>query len=282
MNNGRSKLLLFAALQLWLAAGACAAELAAVVSSDYAPYSEACSAFAGALNGPPDIYDASSPSFSVPYDLRYVATFGARAAALRYPPETRVVYALAPVVLRGQMWYEISLLPSPDKALSAFKALQPGLKRLAVFWNVYPGEYYLEELRGAGRKLGIGIISARLSSPDSFPKRLRHLMGRMDAFWLMPDPALITNTSLMVLGAFSCDNSIPFYAPTRALLERGATAAYAPDLAGAGIVAAMVVSALREGGSPSHVTYPKAELTVNSSLRGKCRWPLSGTSPSRH
>ncbi len=281
MNTARSGLLLFAALQLWPAAGACAAELAAVVSSDYPPYSEACSAFAGALNGTPDIYDASSPSFSVPYDLRYVAAFGARAAALRYPPETRVVYALAPVVLRGRTWYEISLLPSAGMALPALKALQPGLKRLAVFWDVYPGEDYVESLRMAGKKLGIEIISARLSSPDSFPERLRRLMGKMDAFWLMPDPALITNTSLLVLGAFSCDNSIPFYAPTRALLDRGATAVYAPDFAGAGIVAAMVVSALREGRAPPHVTYPKAELTVNYSLWGKCRWPLSGTPPSR-
>lgn len=281
MNKGRLKLLAFASLQFCLAAGAAAADLAAVVSSDYAPYSEACSAFSGALKGTPDIYNASSPAFSVPYDFRYVAAFGARAAALPYPPGTRVVYALAPVALRGRMWYEISLLPSPEAALSAYKALQPGLKRLAVFWDVYPGEYYMEGLRDAGKLLGVEIISTRLSSPDSFPERLRRLMGKMDAFWLMPDPALITNTSLLVLAAFSCDNSVPFYAPTRALLGRGATASYAPDFAGAGIVAAMVVSALREGREPQRVTYPKAELAVNSALLQKCGWPLSGNALSR-
>ena len=77
---------------------------------------------------------------------------------------------------------------------------------------------------------GVEIISVRLQSPDSMPERLRKLMGKMDAFWLMPDPVLITKSSLMVLADFSCANSIPFYAPTYALVQGGATASFAPKI----------------------------------------------------
>lgn len=252
-----------------------AADLAAVVSSDSEPYAAAYAAFKDALGAPHDFYDASAPGFAPPEDIMYAAAFGAKAAAAEYPAGTRLVYALAPVTGRSRGWHQISMAPIPAEALAAYKGLQPGLKRLAVFWAAYPGADYLEELRKAGEAAGIEIISAKLKSPDSFPERLRLLMGKMDAFWLMPDPALITRSSLLVLASFSCSNSIPFYAPTYALVLSGATASFAPGFKDAGTAAARAIMALRKGNKLPPVTYPgNTVLRVNEGLREKCRWPL--------
>jgi len=269
---------------LWLAAAcslpvsataARASDLAAIVSSDAGPYAEAYAAFAAALPEKPDFYDASSPDFAPPEDARVTAAFGARAAALDLPQGSHRIYALAPVTGRGPGWHEISMVPPPAAALAAYRELQPGLKRLAVFWAAYPGEKYIAELHEAGEEAGIEIISARLKSPDSLPERLRRLMGKMDAFWLMPDPALITPGSLLVLTNFSCANSVPFYAPTYALVLNGATASFAPDFSEAGAAAARSVLIIKGGGRVPPVVYPEnIRLRVNDSLAAKCRWPL--------
>ena len=253
-----------------------AADMAAVVSSNAGPYTEAYSAFKTAMVLPMDFYDVSKPGFAPPEDIKYAVAFGAKAAAVEYPPATHLVYALAPVAGRGRGWHEISMLPAPAAAIEAYKGLQPDLKRLAVFWAVYPGEKYLEDLAAAGNKAGVQIVSAKLKDPDFFPERLRHLLGKMDAFWLMPDPVLITKNSLMVLSSFSCANSIPFYAPTSALVLNGASASFAPDFAEAGVEAAKAITNIYRGGQQPRVTYPeKSTLRVNTDLVDKCRWPFT-------
>lgn len=274
--NRRTRILCgLAALLCCLALPCPAGEVAAVLSSDSGHYSDAYAAFRAGPHGNAVLLDASNLGFALPADVKYVAAFGVKAAALRYPPGTRLVYALAPVEGRAHT-HEISMAPRPAAALAAYKKLQPGLKRLAVFWAAYPGEDYIDELRAAGVDAGVEIISARLSSPDSLPERLRRLMGKMDAFWLLPDPALITQSSVMVLSAFSCANSVPFYAPTYALALAGGTASFAPEFSEAGAAAASAVAVLVAGGELPRVVYPEhVELRVNEALLGKCKWPLS-------
>jgi len=262
------------ALLLFTAGGLPAADLATVVSSDSGPYSEALEAFKAALRIPSDFYDASSPDFTPPEDATHVVAFGARAAAVAYPPGTHLVCALAPVNGRSR-WHEISMVPPPAEAVAAFKGLQPGLKRLAVFWAAYPAEAYLDELRKEGEKAGITVILTKLKGPDSFPERLRRLMGKMDAFWLMPDPVLINKNSLMVLASFSCANSIPFYAPTYALVQNGATASFSSDFSESGTAAAKAITNIYKGGEQPRITYPENPLLrVNSELAVKCNWPI--------
>ena len=267
----------------WLAAGALlccpgaalAGDMAAVLSSNTGPYAEAYAAFRAELGVPFDLHDLSKAGVTAPEDVGYAVAFGAKAAALEYPPGTHLVYALTPVVIRTRNWHEVSMVPAPKAALAAYKELQPGLKRLAVFWTAYPGEKYISDLREAGGAAGIEVISSRLKNPDAFPERLRGLMGRMDAFWLMPDPALITQSSIMVLASFSCANAIPFYAPTTALVAGGATASYAPEFAEAGAAAARAILVMYRGGRLQQVTYVNnIRLHVNRELTEKCRWPV--------
>jgi hypothetical protein len=271
------------ALPAWLAAGglllcpaaASSGDIAAVLSSNTGPYAEAYAAFRAELGAPIDLYDLAKPGQTGPDEGGYAAAFGAKAAALEYPPGTHIVYALTPVVLRTRNWHEIAMVPAPEAALAAYKGLQPGLKRLAVFWTAYPGEKYMSDLREAGEAAGIEVISSKLKNPEGFPERLRSLMGEMDAFWLMPDPALITQSSIMLLASFSCANAIPFYAPTSALVANGATASYAPDFAQAGAAAARALMVMYKGGRVQQATYvTDVRLHVNRELAENCRWPI--------
>lgn len=251
-------------------------DLAAVISSDSGAYAEAFAAFRASMQAPFDTYDLSKSGADIPEEVRFVVAFGAKAAALQYAPGTHLVYALTPVTGRGRLWHEISMVPEPGAALAAYKALQPGLKRLAVLWAAYPGEKYLSELKAAGAGAGVEIISSRIKGPDMLPDRLRGLMGKIDAFWLMPDPALITQSSIMLLSSFSCENGIPFYAPTAALVASGATASFAPDFSRSGAEAAKAVMIMYRNGELPAVSYvPEATLKVNKEASLRCRWPLA-------
>ena len=253
-----------------------ASDLAAVVSSPSGPYAEALAGFKAAMDIPFDSYDSSKPGFIPPEDLKFVVAFGVRAAALDYPPGTHLVYALAPITARHPDWHEISMLPEPGEAMAAYLALQPSLKRLAVFWYKYPDERYIAELGRAGASIGIDVIPVKIKSPDFFPERLRSLMGKIDAFWLMPDPALINASSLLVLANFSCANAIPFYAPTYALVQNGASASFSADFVAAGAAAARAITTIHNGGDQPRMGYPdRPAMRVNKDLADKCRWPFA-------
>ena len=190
MKNGYLKRKIPAAAALLLLPCCLAAEeMVAVLSGNSAHYLEAYGAFYTAFSGEAPLLDASKPGFRLPDDIRYAAAFGAKAAALHYPPGTHLVYALAPVSAPGLHWHQVSMAPAPGPALAAFRGLQPGLRRLAVFWAVYPGEEYLEELRREGETAGIEIISARLRSPDSIPERLRRLSAKWTRSGCCPTPS---------------------------------------------------------------------------------------------
>jgi ABC-type uncharacterized transport system substrate-binding protein len=279
MKPARTNILLFAALQsagALLAGPAAAGDIAAFLSAESGPYTEAYQGFKAALGQPCDMYDASTPGVAPPDDLRYAVAFGARAAALDYPPGTHLVHALTPVTGNGPGWHEICMVPEPAAAIAAYRSVQPKLRRLAVFWAAYPGEKYMDALREAGEAAGVEIVSARLRGPDYLPERLRRLMGKMDAFWLMPDPALITRSSIMVLANFACANSTPFYAPTYALVLDGATLSFAPGFTETGAAAAQAILVMHRGGSLPAVTYvPNPVLRVNEALAAKCGWPIT-------
>ena len=267
--------ILAAALALLNVPAAAAPDVAAVLSSDSGPYSEAYAAFKTEIGRPVAVYDASKSYLEVPEDIRYAAVFGAKATALQFPPDVHLVYALTPLAGRGRLWHEISMVPEPAAALAAYKALQPGLRRLAIFWAAYPGEKYMDELDLAGDAAGIEVISVRLKGQEGFPERLRRLMGKMDAFWLMPDPALISQSSIMVLASFACANGIPFYAPTEALMQSGATASYSPGFAASGAAAARALKIMYDGGKlPSVIYVPDIQIMVNEAAAQKCGWPV--------
>ena len=209
--------------------------------------------------------------------------FGAKAAALDYPRGASVIALIAPGFSprAGRTFTIISSLPEPGQAAAAYKKLQPALSRLAVI-HLSPGPTaYLADLAAACKRLGIEMISVPLASPADFPPALRALRGRADALWLLPEPALITRTSLSVLTEFSCAAKLPFYAPSPGLAELGAAASFAPDLADtAGAAAGALQRSLAREKLPPVIYVPRSRLWVNKAFAEKCGFQLNLSAPA--
>ena len=269
--------LLLPALLLFSPAPGRAQEAAAVLSKGSGLYFEAFLAFQKNLGRPIASFDLSKEKPMLGPKLKAAVAFGSRAAAFDYPEQAKVIYLLAPGYApksSAGRFTGISALPDPAQAVAAYKGLQPGLKRLAVFFKKGSSDPYLAQLAGAGKALGVEILPVALAGPLEFPDKLRGLAGKTDAFWLLPEPALINKTSLQILAEFSCSNKVPFYAPSGGLTELGAAASFAPTFAEAGIAAAAALEAALAGKRLAETIYvPRSELTVNRTFSAKCGLP---------
>lgn len=277
MNFNAPRYCAAAALLFFSAARAAAEEdLVAVLSSGSGAYMEAFSAFQAAYGAGVRYYDASKKKPVITPAARTVVAFGSKAASQDYPSQVNVVYCMAPGYIinpkgREGRTVKIRIIPGFGLILSKFKEIQPSLKRLRVFSMLPEFSADAEELRKLGAARDIQISLVKVLNLDELPGLLRAGLNDMDAFWLPPDPLLISHDSLRILRDFSWGNSIPFYASSKGLAREGAAAAVGMSFAHIGSAAAGAVRAIQAGESPAQFDFPdQAELTLNISAARKC------------
>lgn len=268
----KARSLLLAAVLL--AAGrAGAEEVAATLGSDLAPYREALEGFRAAVGVPVDVLPLGGKPGR---DVRVLVAFGGKAASQRYPAGVTLVYALAPGVLVERRAGEsaavkVPMEPAPAALLSRLLALQPGLKRLAVLWASPGSEAAVKGLAKAAAARGVELKAQRLESGDDLPAALRRVKGEAEALWLPADPLVITPRNFEMVKNFAYANDVPFYVPTEALAEKGATAAVSFGYAEAGRAAAAAARAALAGKPADGEHFvEKIDVSLNRAAAEQC------------
>ncbi|MCM2266562.1 MAG: hypothetical protein NDI60_02165 [Elusimicrobiales bacterium] len=278
MNSSRPLAL---CLLLACPAAVLAGETVAVLSSDGGAYMEAFSAFQAAYGSevPYSNLAAGKPSFPPAADI--VVAFGGKAANYSYPAPLQVVYCMAPGIFVSDpagrtKGAKISLIPSFTEIFLRIKELQPGIRRLRVFWMTPVFGNFDDNLTKEGAAHGIAVTAVKVPSIEDMPSLLRQTRGTADAFWLPPDPLLLTPENLMIMRDFSWDNGIPFYGSTKGMTREGAAASIGVSFKDMGETAARAVLALRAGEKLPEIIFPPAvELTLNASAARKCKLQLT-------
>jgi|SRR5579863_900727 len=266
---------LYLILILWTAPEpAFSQDVEAVLSSGLGPYQAAFDGFVEGFGShlSPIVLPKDSPHLSP--ETRVVVAFGAKAVLRSYPQNVSLVYCMAPGVRLGVgsrrgLFVEIQMLPQAKQVLAKIKEIQPGLKRLAIFWSSKEMKDYAEQIRQNALESSIAVLSERLDTPDEFPDRLRNVYGKIDAFWLLPDPPLVNGQSLSVLKEFSWLNHIPFYAPTAGFVEQGATASVSSSFREIGRTAGSVARQILSGKFDREIVYPETVEIVLSVSAGQ-------------
>lgn len=272
--NSRTGLLLAALLAAPPAARA--GEPLAVLSAASGAYMEAFSAFQSAYGDEVNFVEATARRPAIPAGTSVIVAFGGKAANHQYPPGLPVVYCMAPGLFPRAAQPEgrtvkISLIPGFPEIFSRLKLLQPGLKRLRVFWMTPSFAPFEAPVKEAGAEQGVEVTAVEVASPEELPGLLRQAVGAADAFWLPPDPLLVTPEILMILREFSLGNAIPFYGSTKGMTREGATASVGVSFRDMGEAAAGAARGLAAGEKLPEVIFPKAvELTINASSARKC------------
>jgi putative ABC transport system substrate-binding protein len=249
--------------------------------------SEAGGAYQAAYGGFVEGFGEAVPTYRLPDHpplidaaTRVVVAFGSDAAVRRYPEHTLVIVCVAPGMPRaprrsGRLVF-LTMKPPAETLLKKLRDLQPGLSRLAVLWNSEETGSYLRELERAAPALPVRVISMRVGDRADVPDALRAQVGKIDALWLAPDPALVTPETFRTIKQFSWDNKIPFYAPTAGLVAAGAAASVSVSPRELGRQAAKLARRALAGEVLPAVVFPdNAELTVNAESAGKAGLSVS-------
>ncbi len=266
----------FWALLLAAAGPLAAGDTIAVLSSVSGIYVEAFSAFQAGYGAEISYFDISKEKLIIPPGTRTVVAFGSKAAGHHYPPGVDLVYSVAPGFVadareRTGATVKISMLAAPEVFIARLKELQPSLKRLRIFWRSPAYAVLYKEYTVAAAAVGVEISAVRVEREDQLPGLLRAALGRADAFWLPPDPLLISQETLMIFKHFSQNNSMPMYVSTKGLAQKGACASIGISFAQAGAAAAAAAKKLREGRPLPPIIYEEnTQLTINASAAKRC------------
>jgi hypothetical protein len=257
---------MLAVLLACTAATARGQEVVAVLSSDLQPYREALAGFEAAFGSPVTSVNlaAGEPRFGE--STRVVVAFGGKAAVRSYPERAVLVYCMAPAItVAGANAVHVHMVPPPATLVTRLRQIQPGMRRLLVFWASPSLEAYLRAASEAATRIGLEMGLERVQRPDEIPARLRQAMQRhTDAVWLVHDPLLVNAATFSLLKEFSWENDVPFYAPNAGLVSEGAVASVSVGFRDIGRTAAAAARAILEHGKTMDEVYPaQSEVAIN-------------------
>ena len=265
IKSGRALLLSLVAFSILLASGpeALGAQIAVILSSNSPAYEDALLGFQESYGKPVDVFNLSKGKPAIAASTHIIVAFGGKAASYSYPPNTTLIYSLAPSLFVDEDQHpgpriRIYMAPKPDILMERLKTIQPTLKRLAVFWisTNLTGNNYIETLRNAAAAKGVTLREEHLTRVDEAPARLRALIGQADAMWLAPDPTLVTPTTFSAAKEFSRSNKIPLYAPINSLVDMGAVASVAASFKELGRAAGQAAARISADGAVTQNIYP--------------------------
>ena len=154
-----------------------------------------------------------------------------------------------------------------SKRLEILKELVPSLARAAVLWNpTYgPAGLRFKGTEAAGRKLGIAIISARVTEPGELELAFAELKrARAQALIVMSDPMTVGQRKR--IAELATSHRLPAIYALREFVEAGGLSSYATSLVDQYRRAARYVDRILKGAKPADLPLeqPTAfELVIN-------------------
>jgi putative ABC transport system substrate-binding protein len=154
------------------------------------------------------------------------------------------------------------------KRLEIVKELVPSLARAAVLWNpTYgPAGLRFKGTEVVGRKLGIAVISARVTEPGELERAFAELQrARAQALIVMSDPMTVAQRKR--IAELAASHRLPAIYALREFVEAGGLSSYATSLVDQYRRAASYVEKILKGAKPGDlpVEQPLAfELWINA------------------
>lgn len=160
----------------------------------------------------------------------------------------------------------VSLVIPVRTQLLTLKSIVPKVTRVGVIYNPRKTGAIIEEAFKAAKELGFVLIASKVDAKEDVPKALRAFSEGVDAFWMVPDPTVVSPESFRLILDFTFEKKVPFLAYAKPLVDQGALVSLAPSYSGMGAQACSIAKQVLGGASISKipVAAPKGlELTFN-------------------
>jgi putative ABC transport system substrate-binding protein len=282
-----------ALLFLALSVPAWALDCVLLQSSPLKPYEEARQGFErawlgqGPASGPKSIGgntvtqilltdQQSTAHFSLKKQLqaaRLVVAIGDQ--ALEFARELRgvpVLYLLAPSapVALPKNFIGIEMRLQPSRQLAAINKALPRVSSIGVLYNPAKSGKWVQEALLSPVNSVQTLLFKKFDSQTSVPVALQELAGKIDAYWLLPDPQLTTPQVLGSFFEFSMKQRIPIISFSEKYLAQGAALAVTFDTTDLGAQAAEIGAQIAQYGldqdSPALIPPRKVRVVANPTV----------------
>jgi ABC-type uncharacterized transport system substrate-binding protein len=123
----------------------------------------------------------------------------------------------------------VSMDVSPAAYLDAMREVFPTAKRIGLIYDPGQTAAFVEEAVKAARAAGMEPVVEQVREPSGMPAALDALRGRIDVFWMLPDPTVVTPATVELLLRFSFQRNVPLFSFAKKYVEMGAVASLDVD-----------------------------------------------------
>src|SRR5690606_17342928 len=137
-----------------------------------------------------------------------------------------------------------------DVQLAALKSIVPRARKIGVIYNPKKMGDLVNQAHDAAAKRGLEIIASKVDAPEDTTRALRAFSDGIDAFWLIPDPTVVTPQAFKAILEFSQKANVPFFAYNDAFVRAGALLSLGPNATSIGAQACQMAKLILGGASP--------------------------------
>jgi len=279
---------LAALASLVFSAGAPAADVALLKSSDVPAWRPAIDAFRRVAAGHTVIeYDLKGDKAEVTRVLGtlkgksiILVAMGELAAqtAHQTTPELPLVFGMVPDPVKSGLQGAAntagvaSTIPVKNQ-LAAFRMVNPRARRVGVIYNAENVGRLVQEAQKAAVIVRLVVVEKPVAGEREIPQALRSLLQgaeAVDALWIPPDPLLLGESRRFVLSE-ALKAGKPVYSSMASLVPEGALVSNAPDYASIGEQAGELVNRIAAGDKRFDMLVPRAELVINKRIADKLK-----------
>ncbi|HIJ91406.1 MAG: hypothetical protein OEV89_12115, partial [Desulfobulbaceae bacterium] len=173
-------------------------------------------------------------------------------------------YLLAPsATTLPRNFLGIEMRIQPSRQLAAINKALPKVRSIGVLYNpAQSGQWVQEALLSPVASVQT-MLFKKFDSQTRVPETLQELAGKIDAYWLLPDPQLTTPQVLGSLLEFSMKYRVPIISFSEKYMPQGAAVAVTFDTADMGAQAAELGARIaRDGLDETHATIPPRKVRV--------------------
>ncbi len=132
-----------------------------------------------------------------------------------------------------------------------FRYIFPSLHKIGVLYSTqYTGEWF-QQAQEQARQMELTLVGKEVSGGDNVLEKLQTMQHKIDAFWLIPDPTLLTDKGQLINILKMCNaQKIPVFSYHEAFVKFGVLLAVSVDTPTIGRQAAGIATQLLSGEKP--------------------------------
>lgn len=158
----------------------------------------------------------------------------AYALAHSYAPDTKLLFSAAINWRRlgiTKQSYGVSNELSPSQEISLVRYFFPTIKKIGLLYNKKYSLEYIDTIKQDTASLGVQIIDRQIDNAQEIESALTELLPKVDLFWLISDPVVLTGKeSMQQIFQSAKQQNKPVYAYSDIFIQYGALLSVSADM----------------------------------------------------